>query len=171
MKSIFTIGYEGSNIDDFIATLKAAGVEVLADVRDVTVSRKKGFSKNGLRDRLAENGIEYFHAKGLGDPKPGREAARRGDYNEFRRVFGAHMRTDTARSAFGELTKVAEEKLTCLMCFEHDPSTCHRRIVANQLKDYDFKPFDLFVDKKDRYERSRERMPRHNFSQSIAAAE
>ena len=45
MTTVFTIGYEGTDIDRIVATLQAVGVKVLADVRAVAVSRKKGFSK------------------------------------------------------------------------------------------------------------------------------
>ena len=51
MNMVFTIGYEGTDIERFIATLKIVDVKVLADVRAVALSRKKGFSKNALRTR------------------------------------------------------------------------------------------------------------------------
>lgn len=70
MSVVFTVGYEGTDIDRFVRTLKAAGVQQLADVRAVAVSRKPGFSKKKLAARLAEEGIEYLHFVALGDPKP-----------------------------------------------------------------------------------------------------
>jgi len=166
-----TIGYEGSTIDDFVRTLEIAGVQVLVDVRAVTVSRKKGFSKNGLAARLKDHGIRYIHAKELGDPKPGREAARAGDFATFQKVFGRHIATPEAQEAVHTLAAIAKKELTCLMCYERDPSTCHRQIVATQLKDYDFISFDLFVDKKDRYERNPEKLPSHNTGKGVAASE
>lgn len=166
-----TIGYEGATIEDFIRTLEVAGVQVLVDVRAVTVSRKKGFSKNGLAARLQQHGIRYVHAKDLGDPKPGREAARAGDFSTFRKVFGEHLATEAAQRAISELVEIARDQMTCLMCYEHDPATCHRRIVATQLRDYDFVAFDLFVDKKDKYERNPEKLPSHNTGKGSASAE
>ncbi|OWV86958.1 DUF488 domain-containing protein [Rhizobium sp. R693] len=171
MKSLMTIGYEGSSIDDFVATLEVARVRVLVDVRAVTVSRKKGFSKNGLAARLEKHGIRYVHAKDLGDPKPGREAARAGDYDSFRRIFGAHLATAEAQRAVEEVAAIAQSELTCLMCYEHDPITCHRKIVATQLKEYGFSCFDLFVDKKDRYELHPERVPRHDIGKGLTTPE
>jgi uncharacterized protein (DUF488 family) len=171
MKSIYTIGYEGSNIFDFISTLKSAGVHTLADVRQVTVSRKKGFSKNGLRELLAENQIAYVHFKELGDPKPGREAARRGDFTDFRRIYGEHISGAAAQSALEDLAKVASKNLTCMMCYERDPRECHRTIVANHLTEYGLCSFDLFVDKREKYEQHPEKLPSHRFGQSIAATE
>lgn len=171
MPTLMTIGYEGSTIEDFIRTLEVAGIKVLVDVRAVTVSRKKGFSKNGLAARLGEHGIRYMHAKDLGDPKPGREAARAGDYTTFRKIFGAHLSTEAAQDAVRQVAQVACEHLTCLMCYERDPSTCHRQIVATQLQDYNLSSFDLFVDKKDRYERNPEKLPSHDPCQSPTATE
>ena len=170
MKSVMTIGYEGATIDDFVKTLEVANVKVLIDVRAVTVSRKKGFSKNGLAARLSHHGIRYFHAKDLGDPKPGREAARAGDYDLFRRIFGEHLATETAQRAVHDVALTALNELACLMCYERDPNVCHRRIVATQLKDYELATFDLFVDKVDRYECQPEKLPSHDYSQSTSAA-
>lgn len=130
MSTIFTIGYEGTDIERFVATLTRARIKVLADVRAVTVSRKKGFSKNGLRARLAEAGIRYVHLGGLGDPKPGREAARAGHYEEFRTIYGKHLATSEAQEALATLAHIAADRTTCLMCYERDPSVCHRLIVA-----------------------------------------
>jgi hypothetical protein len=48
-KTLYTIGYEGADVDRFLATLADAGVATVADVRAVALSRKKGFSKNQLR--------------------------------------------------------------------------------------------------------------------------
>lgn len=171
MTSVMTIGYEGSTIDDFVKTLKVARVQVLIDVRAVTVSRKKGFSKNSLAARLEKHGICYVHAKHLGDPKPGREAARAGDFVTFRKIFNEHLATEAAQQAVREVAAIAQDKMTCLMCYERDPKTCHRQIVATQLKDYDLFSFDLFVDKMDRYELNPEKLPSHNSSKSFAPSE
>jgi uncharacterized protein (DUF488 family) len=51
MTTLYTIGYEGTDIDRFVATLKAVGVQLLADVRALPLSRKRGFSKNGAASK------------------------------------------------------------------------------------------------------------------------
>lgn len=146
VSTIFTIGYEGTDIERFIAALVDARVDVLADVRAVTVSRKPGFSKNGLRARLAAAGIEYVHLGGLGDPKPGREAARAGKYDEFRAIYGRHLATDDAQAALTALAELASGRKTCLMCFEREPSECHRTIVARAIPAGRIKIIDLYGD-------------------------
>lgn len=143
---IATIGYEGTDIADFVSFLSDLQIDVLYDVRELPSSRKRGFSKNGLASTLEEIGIEYIHSRSLGDPKPGRDAARRGDYKEFERVFRSHLSGDQAVSAFDELVEVASEKFVCLMCYERDPNTCHRNILIEKiLIDHNFKVTHLGV--------------------------
>lgn len=83
MPVLATIGYEGSSLQDFIATLRAASIRTLIDVRALPISRRPGFAKNALSKALAEAGIDYVHLKGLGDPKEGRDAARANDLETF----------------------------------------------------------------------------------------
>src|SRR5260221_14335952 len=90
MKKLFKVGYEGSKPSDLFASLQDSGVTLLIDVRDVPISRKPGFSKTSLAQGLEAAGIRYLHLKGLGDPKPGRIAAREGRLSDFRRIFPAH---------------------------------------------------------------------------------
>ena len=61
MKKIYTIGYEGKSIDEFIEELKNQGVKNLIDVRIRAGSRKKGFSKTALSEYLNNAGITYNH--------------------------------------------------------------------------------------------------------------
>ena len=129
-----TIGYERAELDDFVATLDAAQVDVLVDIRDRAQSRRPGFSKSALADALNSAGIEYIHLRELGDPKEGREAARRGDFPAFRRIFSKVMATSEAQEALETIEQLAGEKSVCLMCFERDQKTCHRKIVADHLE-------------------------------------
>lgn len=132
-RTISTIGYEGSTIDIFVTALKSASIDVLIDVRDLPLSRKKGFSKNSLAQRLAGAGIEYIHLKGLGDPKDGRQAARAGKYDQFRKIFGRHMQTEAALRDLEIAAGLVRKRRACLMCFECSHGHCHRSIVANRL--------------------------------------
>ena len=132
-RTIATIGYEGASLENFIATLKGARVDTLIDVREIALSRKKGFSKSALSEAMAEHGIRYVHLRGLGDPKEGRDAARAGDIARFLRIFKQHMRSATARAELNTATSLAQNARICLMCFEADHELCHRRIVADHL--------------------------------------
>lgn len=170
-KIVFTIGYEGSDIDQLVQTLKAVGVKSLVDVRAVPISRKRGFSKNSLRDRLADEGIGYVHLRGLGDPKPGRNAAREGRMKDFRRIFTAHMKTAEAIADLRTLMDLAGDTATCLLCFERDHTCCHRSIVMDHLTVEGYKCFNLCPDDPERYAKYSSKIPRRGARESIAAAE
>ena len=131
--SLKTIGYEGARIDDFIATLKLASVDIVLDVRELPISRRKGFSKSALQAHLSEAGIEYVHLKGLGDPKAGRDAARSGDWATFRAIYGRQIKTPEARSDLERAAGLARAKVVCLLCYERSHDLCHRKIVADKL--------------------------------------
>lgn len=130
MTRVHTIGYEGASIDDFIATLQLAGVKHLADVRELPQSRRPGFSKNKLAERLALEGITYTHFKALGDPKPGRDAARSGEMHKFRTIYDSHLNRPEGRIALNELAEAVKSSSTALMCYERNPQDCHRNIIA-----------------------------------------
>jgi uncharacterized protein (DUF488 family) len=131
MRTLYTLGYEGTDITRFVQTLLKTGVKVLADVRALPLSRKKGFSKRVLAERLSQEGIRYVHFKQLGDPKPGRDAARAGRHDEFRRIYARHLGAEAAVDALEDLARLADTETTCLMCFERDPSVCHRSMVTD----------------------------------------
>jgi uncharacterized protein (DUF488 family) len=132
-KKLHTIGYEGAALDGFLSALSRARVSLVIDVRAIAVSRRKGFSKTALAAALAENGIDYLHLRDLGDPKPGREAAREGRLADFRRIYRAHLSGAAARIALNEAAKAATQQAACLLCYEAEPNGCHRSIVANEL--------------------------------------
>lgn len=51
---LWSAGYEGRDIDSFVASLLDSRIGVVADVRLTPISRKKGFSKTRLGQALAE---------------------------------------------------------------------------------------------------------------------
>lgn len=132
---IYTIGYEGADIDAFIQTLERVGVRHVLDVRDFPASRRRAFSKNILREHLAACDIGYSHLKALGDPKEGRDAMRRGDKETFLAIFQERLRSEPAQAALREAVATAEKVSSVLLCYERDPKSCHRSIVAQAMKD------------------------------------
>ena len=131
---LFTIGYEGSDIDSFIDTLGRAKVTHVIDIRDLPASRRRDFSKNILRQHLFDADISYSHFKALGDPKPGREAMRSGKVELFLSIFSEHMDKPEAQDALDQVGNIANEEVCALLCFERDPKHCHRTIVAKELE-------------------------------------
>ena len=118
MKKLFTIGYEGAALDDFVQALKTAKIDVLLDVRELPISRRKGFSKTALGSALTDAGIRYRHEKQLGSPKTIRHRLREdGNYPRFFREFDRHLVEQSAL-----LDTLAEELRgnVALMCYEKD---------------------------------------------------
>jgi uncharacterized protein (DUF488 family) len=124
-----TIGYEGKTLELFFAELKAAGVQRIVDVRQMPLSRKKGFSKNALKEAAAARGIEYVHLVAFGCPKSVRDAYKSdGDWAQYTTSFLGYLADQDA--AISELVELASREKCCLLCFEADPQTCHRLFVA-----------------------------------------
>jgi uncharacterized protein (DUF488 family) len=130
-----TIGYERTTQAAVIERLKAAGVEVVVDVRAVAASRRAGFSKTLLSASLNEAGIGYVHLRQLGTPKPGRIAARKGQVAEMHAIFEDHMAEPGAQLELAKATEIVREKKTALLCYEADAAVCHRTIVAHRICD------------------------------------
>ena len=126
---IFTIGYEGTTMAEFIATLKAAGVEQIIDVRAVPLSRRPGFSKNVLAASLKEAGIAYVGLKALGTPKAGRDAAKKGDVATLETVYEGQLELPEAQMQAAQMRELAAERPSALLCFERDPAHCHRTLL------------------------------------------
>lgn len=146
MTTLTTIGYERADLDSFIATLRASSVECVIDVRELPLSRKRGFSKTALREALENAGIRYVHLKALGDPKPGRDAARAGRFDEFDKIYRTHLAKPEAQGALAQAAAMALAAKCCLLCYERDPEHCHRKVVAESLSHaYNVNVLHLFV--------------------------
>jgi uncharacterized protein (DUF488 family) len=126
---VFTIGYEQTTMAEFLAALQGAGVERVIDVRALPLSRRPGFSKNILAASLREAGLEYVHLKALGTPKPGRDAAKKGDVATLERVYEHQLELPEAQMQAAQMRALAAEKPSALLCYERDPSHCHRTLL------------------------------------------
>ncbi len=130
-----TIGYESATLPDVIGRLKDAGVEIVIDVRAVASSRRAGFSKTLLGNSLKAEGIDYLHLRGLGTPKPGRQAAHAGRIGEMHEIYHRHLEEPEAQSQLADAVEVAKTRTAALLCYEADVAGCHRAIVADLIKD------------------------------------
>ena len=129
---LYTIGYEGRTLDGLIGTLRDEGIDCLVDVREIPLSRKRGFSKSALAERLGREGIHYVHFKELGSPKPLRDELKTTkDYTTFFAEMDKHLSTqaDAVESAYEQVMS----RTCCLMCFEQLAAQCHRKVVARKL--------------------------------------
>ena len=105
----------------------------MIDVRDLPLSRKPGFSKRMLAAGLAEAGIGYHHLRALGTPPAGREANRARQWPLFWQIVEAKLATPEAELALQQAAELTAAGRCCLLCFEADPATCHRRLIAERL--------------------------------------
>lgn len=134
MKRLYTVGYEGMDIEDFCQSLKKKKIQCVADIRKNPISRKPGFSKSRLGEALAAHGIEYIHYKGLGTPTEWRKQEKAKiisrtkllkDYSK--KIIPKHPEDIEA------LQKLLRKKRTALLCYEADESICHRHCVSDEI--------------------------------------
>jgi uncharacterized protein (DUF488 family) len=109
-------------------------VALVVDVRLNAVSRRPGFSKNRLRDRLEDAGIRYEHERALGNPRENRPAFHAGELDEAWAGFYAALGGD-GEDALGRLSERIETTRVAIMCVESDPRRCHRACVVHRLRE------------------------------------
>ena len=131
--TIYTIGYEGLDIELFFMLLKKHDIETVVDVRELPLSRKPGFSKKILADTLNLSGLEYTHVADLGCPKPIRDRYRAdADWQRYKEGFLKYLKTQN--DALNKLAELASGSNCALLCFEADFNYCHRSMVADAVK-------------------------------------
>ncbi|WP_019587454.1 DUF488 family protein [Deinococcus apachensis] len=128
-----TIGYEGADLVAFLDTLAQHGVTLLVDTRERAQSRRQGYSKTALGLALGERGIGYLHLRPLGTPPSLRKEYRLShDFGLLERGYNAHLATQG--EALEQLGELAARERVCLLCYEADPGTCHRSLIARRLQ-------------------------------------
>jgi uncharacterized protein (DUF488 family) len=132
---IYTIGFTKKTAEQFFDSLRASGAKCLVDVRLNNSSQLAGFAKKQdlvffLR-RIC--GMDYVH---LPELAPTQEILdeykkRKGDWGVYERDFLSLMRERRIEET------VSREALadSCLLCSEDKPEHCHRRLVAEYLKE------------------------------------
>ena len=128
---IFTIGYEGATVPEFIAALQKADVRRVIDVRALPLSRRPGFSKSPLGAALEEAGVEYVHLRALGTPAEGRAAARAGRHKDMARIYAGKLELPEASAQGAQMIELARERPSALLCFEREPAHCHRSLLLD----------------------------------------
>jgi len=132
---LFTIGFTKKSAEAFFTKLQQAGVKRLIDVRLNNNSQLAGFSK---RDDLAYflkaiAGIEYVHLLDLAPTAEMLDRYKKGD-----RDWPAYERDFLKLMADRHIETTVPPNLLdggCLLCSEHQPHHCHRRLVAEFLRE------------------------------------
>lgn len=130
-----SVGYERHrHASEFASLLRLARVERLIDVRELPISRRRGYAKTALAEALAVEGVEYVHMRALGNPKPFRDMYKAGRVREGRAAYERHLLGERV-DALRELVPLLEERRSALMCVEHDAAICHRAVIFDALRD------------------------------------
>jgi len=134
--NIWTIGHSKRSAQEFLETLEAYGINLLADVRRFPSSRSNSqFNQNELAPALRAAGIEYIHFPELGGrrrPRPDSDNALW--RNASFRGYADYMETAEFEQCIDRLIAAAAERRVAIMCAEAVWWRCHRRLIADYLE-------------------------------------
>jgi len=132
---LFTIGFTKKSAEEFFAHLQNAGVRRIVDIRLNNTSQIAGFAKaRELKYFLRViAGIDYVH---IPDFAPTQDILddfkkKKGPWAEFESGFRGLM----ANRRIAEMAAKALRESDCLLCSEHTPEHCHRRLVAEHIQE------------------------------------
>lgn len=140
---LFTIGYEGISLEEYLVRLLKKDVKILVDVRNNPLSMKYGFSKNQLKRYCESLGITYLHIPKVGIQSEQRQKLNtQDDYDKLFAVYRNTNLTKTREAQLAILNLLKEKKRIALTCFEANICQCHRKHLAEaieKLPGFDFK--------------------------------
>lgn len=131
---IYTIGFTRKSAERFFGLLTQHGIGRLIDIRLHPNSQLAGFAKQEdlayfLRE-LAK--CEYHHFDFLAPSEEIFDNYRQSNnWAEFERLYRRLM--DERRMVQRLIPSFFSEKPCCLLCSEHLPDKCHRRLLAEQI--------------------------------------
>jgi uncharacterized protein (DUF488 family) len=126
---LLTIGHSNLPPDQFLARLKDHGVNAIADVRSVPLSRRfPWFSGRTLAERLQTQGIAYVAMGGALGGRPTEPAL----YCDGVADYEAMAETDEFRAGLERVISDTKKRRVCLMCAEREPLDCHRCLLVGR---------------------------------------
>jgi uncharacterized protein (DUF488 family) len=133
--TILTIGHSTRTWKDFLAILRAHGIQRVVDVRTIPRSRHNPqFNRELLSTKLRSARIGYVHLGKLGGLRHARrDSPNMGWRNTSFRGFADYMQTPDFEKGLQRLMKLAKQKNTAVMCAEAVPWRCHRSLIADAL--------------------------------------
>lgn len=133
---IFTIGFTQKNAEKFFSHLKISGVKTLIDVRLNNVSQLAGFAKkDDLKFFLKEIcEAEYVHCPELAPTKDMLNSYKKGEISWS--IYEDRFLNLMAQRGIERSVKPALLDHGCLLCSEHEPHFCHRRLVVEYLNEH-----------------------------------
>jgi uncharacterized protein (DUF488 family) len=131
---LFTIGYEGISLEQYLNKLIINDVKVLCDVRKNALSMKYGFSKSQLQKACCGVGIEYLHFPEVGIKSDKRQQLNtQADYNKLFAFYRSDVLTNETVKQAELLHLLTTKKRIALTCFEANIHQCHRKHLANSI--------------------------------------
>ena len=133
--TLFTIGYEGISLEEYLNRLIKNDVKILVDVRCNPLSMKYGFNKNQLL-RFCENiGVKYIHIPEVGIKSDKRqELNSQKDYDLLFKEYKNDNLTHTLKYQNTILDLLKTNKRIALTCFEANICQCHRKHLAEAIE-------------------------------------
>jgi uncharacterized protein DUF488 len=130
---LLTVGHSTHPVDEFVALLRGAEVEAVADVRRFPGSRRHPqFGREALSDSLRAAAIEYTHLPELGGRRPVAKDSRNDGWTVAGfRGYADHLRTAEFAEGRAALERLATARRTAVMCAEAQWWRCHRRLIAD----------------------------------------
>jgi uncharacterized protein (DUF488 family) len=134
MIQLYTIGFTGKSAADFFSLLKKNEVKLILDTRINNSSQLAGYAKNKDLEFFAREigNIAYRHNVDLAPTKDllTKYRSKKMSCEEYEVEYLNLL--DMRR--IGEKINIEELHQNCLLCSEHSPEKCHRRLLAEYLK-------------------------------------
>jgi uncharacterized protein (DUF488 family) len=131
---LYTIGYEGLDLDAFLNKLLKARIAVLCDVRRNAFSMKYGFSKKQLQGACEAVGIRYEHLPDVGIASGERqELNSQADRDALFARYAQRTLPHTGAVQEHIAQLVALQERVAIMCFEHEVGCCHRNALSKAI--------------------------------------
>jgi uncharacterized protein (DUF488 family) len=136
MDTLFTIGFTKKSARQFFTLLQTAGVRRLVDVRLNNASQLAGFAKKNDLAYFLEKicGIDYIHL-----PQWAPDQVLLEQYKKKKKDFSAYEKTYLTLLKQRDMEKTGVPRIRdkdCLLCSEHEPDFCHRRLAAEYIKTF-----------------------------------
>jgi uncharacterized protein (DUF488 family) len=131
---LFTIGYEGISLEEYLNRLLQNDVKVLVDVRNNPLSMKYGFSKSQLKRYCESLGLQYLHLPEVGIQSEQRQELN--NQNDYDRLFERYRKnnlTKTVNTQTEILNLLEKYSRIALTCFEANICQCHRKHLAEAI--------------------------------------
>jgi uncharacterized protein (DUF488 family) len=132
---LYTIGYEGISLEEYLNKLLVKDIKVLCDVRKNSLSMKYGFSKSQLQHACENLDIVYIHIPDLGIESSNRqELNTQSDYDKLFDDYRQSTLKETQKQQLQLIELVNKYKHVAITCFEANINQCHRKHLAEAIK-------------------------------------